>query len=258
MFLKERQRKILELLEENGRIEVQEICAAFGVSEDSARRDLRLMEQEGLLERTYGGAIPKEGTGFLTPFTERQSLNAAHKEEIAALAASFVRDGDSLYLDGSTTAAKLIPCLRNRSGLTVFTHSVEVAHQLLCSGTGAELYLIGGHVGRGTANACGAQTCEQITSLCCDRVFTAPCGLSASWGLSCTSAQEADVKRALLSAGREVYLLAPGDALGKRALVRYAPLSPSYTVITDSCYDSEYSEFSELTENGLKILTASK
>jgi DeoR/GlpR family transcriptional regulator of sugar metabolism len=259
MFIEERHEKILELVRNHGRVEVQELCGLFGISEDSARRDLRLMEKKGLVERTYGGAILPKSAGFVAPFQEREELNAGNKTSIAALAASFVRDGDTLFLDGSTTVARMIPQLVQRNHLTVFTHSVEIAHEVLGANAEIELYLIGGRVDRSIGSALGAETCEQIGRLHADRVFTAPCGLSAKWGLSCSSAEEAPVKRAVLEAGKEVYLLAPGDALGKRSLLCYAPIRSEDTILTDASYRPRGGdEFSALAANGLKILTAGK
>ncbi len=255
VFIEERHQKILEMVQKNGRVEVQELCRTFGISEDSARRDLRLMERAGQVERTYGGAIlPREAAA--TPFEERGAVNAENKKSIAALAASYVQDGDALFLDASTTVAKMVPLLAERKNLTVFTHSVEIARAVLSVG-GIGLFLIGGTVDPRSAAAFGAETCEQIGRLNTDCVFTAPCGLSAGSGLSCAAAEEAPVKRAVLGAGREVFLLVPGEELGKRALVSYAPLLPEYTVLTDSSYrPSGGDEFSGLAARGLKILAA--
>lgn len=257
MFLQERQEKILELVRTNGRVEVQEICGLFSVSEDSARRDLRMMEKKGLVERTYGGAIlPKSPVGEASP-SERRGAGSVRNAGVAALAASFVRDGDAVFLDGSAAVARMIPELVPRNRLTVFTHSVEIAHELLLSKSDAEVFLIGGRLSRNLASALGAETCAGIGRLHADKVFTAPCGLSAKWGLSCSSAEEAPVKRAELEAGREIYLLVPGDALGRRSLVTYAPVEPAYTILTDSTgRPGAGDEFSALAANGLKILTA--
>ncbi len=255
MFIEERHHAIQQLIKEKGRIEVQELSDLFHVSDDSIRRDLRIMEQKGILERTYGGAVLPKKASYAPSYSERLKSNKESKEGIAALAASFIQDGDTIFLDGSTTVAELIPFLGDYENLTVITHSIMIAYEIVHSEAKLNLIMIGGIVHQKAANSFGIDTVKAIEKLKVDKVFAAPCAVSAEWGLSTTSLEEAPIKKAIIEAGREVYLLAESEKFGKRSLVSFAPLTVDQTIITDSgILPDAYPEFSELIKRGLKIL----
>ena len=98
--LKERHQNILDLLKEIGRVEVSELSKIFKLSEDSIRRDLRLMEEKGLLKRTYGGAILPDKVSRLLVYKERKGLNTEAKLSLANLAVTFIQNNDTIWLDG--------------------------------------------------------------------------------------------------------------------------------------------------------------
>ncbi len=257
MFIEERHQNIMQLLNEKGRVEVQELSALFHISDDSIRRDLRLMEQKGLLKKTYGGAVLLDKTGYYPPYSERLVLNNADKEDIAFIASGFIQENDSIFLDGSTTVAKLVPYLSKFKNIKIFTNSVTIACDIINAENMVDLVLIGGIVHRKMANTLGVDTLRDIEKLNVDKVFAAPCAISPEWGLSCSSNEEAPLKKALLHAGRQVYLLAESDKFGKRALIQFAPLKAEYTVITDTRLSADVlKEFSEYINKGMQIINS--
>jgi DeoR/GlpR family transcriptional regulator of sugar metabolism len=176
MFIEERHQVIQQLLKEKGRLEVPELSALFNVSDDSIRRDLRILEQKGILERTYGGAVLPKKANYYPSYTERLKSNKKKKEGIAKLAASFIQEGDTIFLDGSTTVAELIPYLNKYENLTVITHSVMIAYEIVHAETNIHLIMIGGSVHQKAANSFGIDTIKAIeklggqglcSSLCC-------------------------------------------------------------------------------------------
>ena len=100
MFIEERHQNILELLKEIGRVEVTELSKVFKLSEDSIRRDLRLMEEKGLVKRTYGGAILPDQVNQALKFKERKELNTEVKLLLVTLAVTFIQNNDTIWLDG--------------------------------------------------------------------------------------------------------------------------------------------------------------
>lgn len=255
MFIEERHQEIYQIIKEKGRVEVQELSAIFNVSGDSIRRDLRIMEQKGLLERTYGGAVLQNKVSYSPPFSDRIKLNTRSKEDIALLASSFLQDNDTIFLDGSTTVAKLIPYLNNHKNITVITNSIIIAHEIASSSSQISLIMIGGTIQKNTANALGIDTVQAIEKLYVDKVFIAPCAASAQTGLSSSSIEEAPVKKAILEAGREIFVLIDSVKFGKRSLCNFSEIKLNYTIITDEdITDSIYQEFKQLIDNGLKIV----
>jgi DeoR/GlpR family transcriptional regulator of sugar metabolism len=255
MFIEERHQEIQQLVKEKGRVEVQELSTLFHVSDDSIRRDLRIMEQKGILDRTYGGAVLPNKANYCPPFSERMNSNKKNKENIACLAATFIQDGDTIFLDGSTTVAKLIPFLNKYKNITVITNSVTIAYEIVNSASNLNLIMIGGAVQQNDANALGIEAIRAIERLNVDKVYAAPCAVSAQWGLSCSAMEEASIKKAILEAGREVYLLVESEKFGKRSLINFSPLKSEYTIITDSNFTSDmYNELKKQVNKGLRII----
>jgi DeoR family transcriptional regulator of aga operon len=254
MFIEERHRRILELLHKQGRIEVGEISRVFAVSEDSARRDLRLMEQKGLVTRTYGGAILPEQVSSSLIYPERRHYNLDTKSSLAQLAATRIQNSDTLLLDGSSTVAMITSFLGQFTGLTVITNSVALAFDILESDLDVRLYMIGGIVERSSFNTASIESVKTIRQLNADKVFLGPCGISPRWGLSATSFEEAEIKKAMLEAGREVFIMADSSKFGQRFLANIGPLKPEYQIITDSGLGEEIrSELGELISGGLRL-----
>ncbi len=134
MFSEERQRKILELLQQQGRVRISELARRFGVSEVTLRTDLGQLARQGQLTRTHGGALLQEhsifpGRAVLTFGGERvEQLEA--KQAIGRRAAALVEDGMNILLDAGTTILEIARNLKSHKSLTVITDSIPVAVEL--------------------------------------------------------------------------------------------------------------------------------
>jgi DeoR/GlpR family transcriptional regulator of sugar metabolism len=253
MFIEERHQHILELIQSKGRVEVSELSKDFQISEDSIRRDLRLMEEKGLLTRTYGGAILPEQVSSVLSYRERQEINVEGKTAIAKLAVSFIKNNDTILLDGSSTVAEMVPFLNHISGLTIITNSIAIAHDVLHFTTHCQLIMIGGTVERESFNTISIDSLKTIQSLTVDKTFTGPCSISPEWGLSTTTFDEAAVKRAMIETAREVYVLAESNKFGHRSLANIGPLMPQYHFITDGITPGIENVFQQLVDKGIQV-----
>jgi len=255
MFIEERHEKILQILNEKSRVEVQDLSNLFDVSTDSIRRDLRLMEQNGWVKRTYGGAVLPQKTGDTVAFSMRTNINEKNKESIAKLASSFIKDNDSILLDGSTTVAKLVPLLNDFKNLTVVTNSIAIANDIINAPNDIKLVVIGGIVLKNIANTASVESLRAIENLTVDKVFVAPCTITANEGLFSSMIEEAFIKKAMLKAGREVYILADSDKFEQKSLAHIGPLELEYTIITDSNFNKEAEfAFKDYIDKGLRII----
>ncbi len=133
LFLEERRRAIIEQLEQEGRVTVKELSDRMQVSEVTIRQDLRALEEQGLVDRTYGGAVYRGGPASLRElsFNVRIAKMSKQKKALAAAAAHLVQDGFSLALDSSTSVYALIPHLKQFSKLTIMTNGLMVAQSFL-------------------------------------------------------------------------------------------------------------------------------
>ena len=129
MLATERRKIILEKLQSEKRVIVQELSEFFNVSDETIRRDIDRLSQEGLAIKEYGGATLNE-KGPDLPFNVRKIHNPEAKKQIGEKIAELVNDGDSVILDASTTAVFVARALKAKNRLTVITNSIEVLMEL--------------------------------------------------------------------------------------------------------------------------------
>ncbi len=258
MFIEERHQKILETLETKKRATVQFFSLHFKVSEDTIRRDLRILEEKGKVQRTHGGAILPKKAGLQLSVQQREKIDPEKKGEIAKLALSYIEDNDTLLLDGSTTVCKIIPHLNQFKRLTIITHSVITAYHIINLQADIKLYLLGGIIKNDVASAVSYETIEKIQTLNVDKVFQGLCSISANWGISTPVIEEVPVQKAMLEAGKKIFLLVSSCKFGIKGLFQVAPIKLDYTIITDSkLTQDQMSDFAEYGKKGLKIITPS-
>lgn len=256
MFIEERHEKILLMLKDKKRVEVQELSELFEVSEDTIRRDLRIMEQKGKVHRTYGGAILPDKVNSYENFIVRENIQNDVKQSIASLAQSFIQERDTLLLDGSTTVAKIVPLLSGYKNLTVITNSITIAYDILHQCPNINLHIIGGIVRNDIGNSISIESLKDIEKLYVDKVFLSACSISLKGELTTPIIEDAHVKKAMLNAGREVYILADSSKFGQKSLMEFGKIKPEYTIISDSDLPDEINEdLQALISRGLKILT---
>lgn len=257
MFIEERHTRIMQILHEKKRLEVPELTELFNVSVDTIRRDLRILEKQNQLERTYGGALLPEQSGHFESMEKRTSRETPQKAMIGQRAAAFIYDGDSIFLESSSTVQSMIMHLRERRDLKIFTNCLRTANIVLREKLDASLYLIGGMVDREMENTRSIDTAEQIRRIHVDKVFTGACSIHSEWGLSTPMMWEAPILQAILNAGREHYILAESAKFEKKNLVLVSPLSEGMTIITDGNITAELREkYTALGESGIRLIIA--
>lgn len=207
-FAQERQEEIARALREQGRVEVSVLAAQYAVSEDSIRRDLRLLAARGLVQKTHGGAVALQITAL--PMTQRTNVKSAPKRAIGRAGAARVQAHQTLFIDSGTTALALAQALTGADAprpLTVITASLDVA--LLFSGdAGVRLVLAGGEWSAATRSFSGLQAEATIREHRADWAFLGACALHARLGLSSSDSGDARTKRAMLDSAQHRVLLA--------------------------------------------------
>ena len=129
MFSIERQSLILELLEQEGKVEVQDLAARFATSKETIRRDLKEMESTGILKRMHGGAVivaEKHSEGYELPLMARGVQKYDEKQRICREAAKLLEDGDTIFLDNSSTTMNLLRYVPKDIKITILTNSIQV------------------------------------------------------------------------------------------------------------------------------------
>ncbi|MBA2693817.1 MAG: DeoR/GlpR transcriptional regulator [Rubrobacter sp.] len=253
MYAEERHRVIAESAESEGRVEVGSLASSLGVTPETVRRDLSLLERRGVLRRTHGGAVP---VGRLVPereVSERVEAMVAEKRRIAKAALEFVPERGTLLLDAGTTTGALAEMLPPDGELTVVTNSVPIAHTL-SSNPSVTLFLTGGRVRGRTLASVGEPATTFIKNLTPDVVFMAANGVSVEKGLTTPDMAEATAKRAMVASGRRVVLLADHTKFGEEHFVKFAGIEAMDAIITDDGLSED--EAKKYEEAGIEVFRA--
>lgn len=231
MLAAERKREIVALVIRERRVVVTELSRRFGVTEETVRRDLHVLERDGLLTRTHGGALPRLSAVEDLPYPLRQTLNAGAKEAIGAKAAALVHDGQAIMIDSSSTAAHLLPNLTERRGLTIITNSVRM---LSDPATGPHAIVsVGGELRQQSMTFVGPLAIQALAQFRVDHAFISCKALSRTGGVMDASIADADVKRAFVAQAARVTLLADGDKFDASGLIRVCDFDRVATLVTD-------------------------
>jgi DeoR family fructose operon transcriptional repressor len=252
MFAEERKQQILQYIEKQDRASVGELSEAFQVSEVTIRRDLKELEQEGLLRRTHGGALAnRSGAAFEPSMVEKESSFTEEKERIAQQASALVQTGETLFLDSGTTVLALARLLPTIDRLRVVTNSNPVL-QALSSLESIELISTGGTVRPGTQSMVGPLAEQVLQSIHVDRVFLGMNGVHLTHGLTTPHLLEARMKQHMIQAAREVVLLCDSSKLGQTSFAHVAPLQAIHRLVTDQAASEE--TVRAIEEQGIEVM----
>jgi DeoR/GlpR family transcriptional regulator of sugar metabolism len=211
MLASERKNYLLSLLERDGRVVAKSVASDLNVSEDSIRRDLRELAEVGACVRVYGGALPVSDVE--PPVAERRDVAVASKGRVARRALERIGDGETIVLDGGTTALALALLLHTRRSLTVITPSPVVAIAV-AEHTDARVQMIGGDLTRQSLVNGGAVAVEAARLVRADSFFMGVAGVDPVGGLTTGTVDDAATKRALAQQAERVFILASEDKIG--------------------------------------------
>ena len=221
MLTSQRKQLILGRLRRDGQVIAKALSQELGLSEDTIRRDLRELAQDGQLQRVHGGALP--ASPAVADFAGRQGLAAEGKVAIGRAAAGLVRAGQVVILDGGTTAVQMARHLASDLRATVVTHSPSVAVELV-GHAGVEVVLLGGKLFKHSVVAVGAAVIEAAARIRADTFFLGVTGIHPEAGLSTGDLEEAHVKRALCERAAETVVLASSEKLHAASPYVIAPI----------------------------------
>jgi len=232
----ERQLRIRQMLETRDFLDVETLCRALKASEASVRRDLSALENEGVLKRVYGGAVPVQTSGDYAVETVRQSDEKSH---IARLTADLIEDGQTVILDGGSTAAAVAKALSTKS-IHIITNSLPIA-EVLESFRNIELTLTGGYLDPRIRVMLGPSCEQMLSSIRADAVIMGIGGITES-GFSNNNTLVVGSEKKMIEVADKVIIVADHTKFGRGAMFQVAPLSAADFVVSDSVLAPEYLE----------------
>jgi len=215
--------QILTLLKEEGTISVGELARRLGVSLETVRRDVKPLAARGEVVRMHG-AIGLPSVVSEAPFERRMRENRPAKEAIARLAASTIRDGESIMLDTGTTTSLLARALLDHRRLTVVTNSSDIA-RTLATVNGNKVYMAGGELRSDSGAALGFSAIEFVSRFSVDHAIISAGAINALTGVMDYDLEEAQFGQAALSRGRRRVVVTDASKFGKKGLVRVCALA---------------------------------
>lgn len=251
----ERQRKILELIAQNGQVAVADICKLFDVSEMTARRDLAELARDGLLRRVHGGALNSLGRSYEPPYQLRTTNNQHFKQAIGRAAAEMIYDGDSVAFDVGTTTLEIVRALEGKRNLTIVTASLPIANEVVSKyslDSDVRLILTGGVVRSGELSMVGDYASRMYSDLHVDKAFVGIGGVSLKDGLTEYNLEDALVKQALIRSANHVIVVADSAKFERTTFASVAPLSSAHTIITDA--EAPPAMVERLVEMGIEVI----
>jgi DeoR family transcriptional regulator of aga operon len=233
MMAEERRNQILQKLRSAGRVRVNELASQFSTSAVTIRNDLNELAQRGLVQRSHGGAMLPDSIMRESPLLERLKANSEEKRRIGAMAASMIRDGETIILDSGTTTLEIARQIKKKRGLQIITNGVNIASELL-DARDSEVFIVGGTVRGESASISGRFTEEMFDQFSADKLFLSGAGCDLDFGVSGANLEETMVNRAMLRIAREIILVADASKFSKRSMSRIAPFSEIDTIISDT------------------------
>jgi len=245
-----RREHIRLLVRESGIARVEDLRRELKVSVATVRRDLEVLEEEGLVRRVHGGAVSMESRLEEAVFDDKTNQFSREKRAIAEKAYKLIGQEESLFLDGGSTTLCLARLLKERNDLTVVTNSLRAAAELADSGP--RVILTGGELRRISQTMVGPLTSAVLGQVRVDKAFMGTMGFCIKNGLTTTDPNEAFVKSLVADQATQVVLLADSSKAEKVSFARVSDWDRVDLLISDAMLPSVFSK--SLSKLGVKTL----
>jgi len=241
----------MAMLTDNRSVEVTELAKIFDVTEETIRRDLEKLEKEGLLKRTYGGAVLLESYNVDFPFEFRKATNMEGKKNIAAKLIAYIDDGDTLMMDSSTSTLQVAKLLRTKKNITVITNSEQIINELKMFDN-VKVISTGGTLRQKSFSWVGPIAERTLRKLNANKAIISCKGFDIKRGFTESNELEANIKRVMLEMSDKIFVIADHTKIDKAALVIIATLEDVDMIFTDRTFNKDQEK--SIFEKGVKII----
>ncbi|WP_022878361.1 DeoR/GlpR family DNA-binding transcription regulator [Microbacterium sp. B19] len=251
----QRQRELMRLLRGSGALSIRHLASLLGVSHMTVRRDIAVLEEEGLVDAVQGGVRLRERVGVEPP-RERGSravLELPRKEAVARRAADLVSDGMTLFIDAGTTCQAIVPHLTSRRGLTVVTNDFFTVSSLFAHPS-IEVIHTGGVVDAASGSSSGALAAATVAAMTLDLALLSTGTWDVAHGLTTPELDKVVLKRAVMDASGSCALVADSTKYGTAERFRVVPLDALDVIVSDRGLPDGVAD--AIAELGVELWTA--
>lgn len=240
MLAVERRNRIEQIINKNKSVLVVELAKQFEVTTETIRGDLEKLEKQGVLVRTYGGATLVDNSEIELAITERDTVNYEGKQRIGKYAADLIKDGETIFLDASTSAWHLARYIKGKRGITVITNAEKIVNELsMCDHI--HVVCVGGELTPRNMSYIGRVAEKTIKeNYYANKCFFSCRGVTLGRGLVDSSEGEAEIKKAMLSCSESAIFLCDKNKIGKIGVPRISGLDGIDCFITDAQLTDEW------------------
>jgi DeoR family transcriptional regulator of aga operon len=251
MNITERHQSILQLLQDQGRVDILELSELLQVTAVTIRKDLKLLEERNLLFRTKGGGSIDNPYASEKPINEKEFINAEQKKKIARAALDLTTETDSIIIGSGTTVYELARSLFPLKHIIVITPALKVALELY-NRPNVEVLQLAGLIHRSSASAAGSFAELVLEQISCDVLFLGADGIDLDFGISITNINEASLNQKMINIAQKVVIMADSSKFGRRGLGRICNLDFVQVIITDAGVPVETVKL--LEDRGIKVI----
>ncbi|WP_304131873.1 DeoR/GlpR family DNA-binding transcription regulator [Mesonia mobilis] len=233
-----RHQEILEILQKDKYVEVTDLCEKLDVSAVTIRKDLKLLEDKGLLFRTHGGASFENPYMNDRPVNEKEKISIEEKNGIAQAAANLISENDSFMIASGTTVQALARAINIQGKLNIITSSLNVAVELL-KNKDYDIIQLGGNVRHSSSSVIGHYANFILNDISCNQLFIGVDGIDLDYGCTTTSLEEAALNQKMIQSAQKTIVLADSSKFGKKSFGKICSLDCVHHIITDSGISSK-------------------
>lgn len=243
----ERQNRILEIIAQRQSVSVDDLCNTLYSSGATIRRDLKILENSGLIRRTHGGAVYIGGGARDFPMMMRENEHLDLKAKIAKKALPLIQDGQTLFMDSSSTVCQLAQQLAasgHLHDLRVITNGLKTA-TILSKAEGVRVYMTGGALRENAMSLIGTHAQEFASRFHADWAFISCRGVSTEVGITDANEDESSLKSVYIRNAKRTVVLADSSKIGQQFFCKLANLSDVWEILSDEVLPSRYQRSAE-------------
>lgn len=241
----ERQAKIVQLLQDRGSLQVEELARELKVSPMTIRRDLGTLEEHNKIERYHGGAVAKEEEDYARKRVSHQK----EKEKIARRCLGFVKEGDTVFLDAGTTTYEIARLLPAVEGIMVVTNDLEIGR--LLQESRVRLFLCGGEVQKSTGSVFDQYARQMLENFKFDIGFFGAASINKNFEVTTPTIEKMWLKRQVPMQCQEAFLAVDSSKFGRQSMTRINHLGDYAGIVTERKFSER--EKKRLAELGALI-----
>jgi len=227
----QRRKIVMGQINRQGKVEIDKLAEELHVSEMTIRRDLALLEDEGQLIRTLGGAVLPKPLVTETPFSTKETFHNEQKKQIAVKALDFIESGQTLMLDSGTTTLELAKLLKNEHNLTIITNDIRIAAELVESKL--KVIIIGGEMQNNVGAIYGPEAIQFVDHIHVDLFFLGAHAIDIQAGISSPTLEKTYLKQMMIRSAESTWLLSDSSKIGEKAFSKVCNLHDLTGFITD-------------------------